>query len=142
MPTRAHHRSRVVATACVAAAHAYLASIGSVGYLNFTVRSDYPLLHELASSTLWTWLHAIAAVAILASLTSPYRHCWVGTPRATVACSFGFAIMLVWSVFNFLWGFSTIRPVSLAGPGLALAVAAGEQLLAHAWNREATTKDG
>jgi hypothetical protein len=44
-------------------------------------------------------------------------------------------MMFTWAFFNLLWGLSTVRPVSLAGPGLALVAAAGEQLLARRWAR-------
>lgn len=140
-PSHAHHQSRVFATLGAAMAHGYLATIGSAGYLNFTVPSEYPLLHLMASSHVWTWIHAGVTVVLLSSLHKPYKPCWLGTNRAAAACSVGFATMFIWAFFNMLWGLSTISPVSLAGPGLAFAVAAGEQLLAHAWNRGAPTKD-
>ena len=141
MPTHAHHRARTFATVGAAAAHGYLAILGFIGSLDFTVPSEYALLHELAGAHLWAWVHGAVALLLLTALGKPYQMCRIGTVRASVACSIGFALMLIWAFFNLLWGLSTVRPVSLAGPGLAFIVAAGEQLLAHAWNRGALTKD-
>lgn len=126
----------------VAVAHLYLAALGAVGNLNYTVPSRYTLLQEVANDHLWAWLHALAAVVLLSSLRHPYRHLQgFDSPRATIASSFGFSIMAIWAFFNMLWGVSSIRPVSLAGPGLAFIVAIGEQLLAHAWSRGALIRD-
>lgn len=132
----AHHRSLGVATVFAAAAHGYLSILGMLGFLNYTVPTRYELLDEVASATLWAWLHGITAVILIASLANP---CWrvhrFDAPIAAVVTSVGFAFMFVWAFFNMLWGLTTIRPVSLAGPGLAFSVAVGEQLLANAWNR-------
>lgn len=140
MPTRAHHRSRVAATVGAATAHAYLSLIGVHGYLDYTVATRYTLLEEVAGQHVWAWIHGAVTVILLLTLFDPYRRVRE-TPVIFIACSMAFAAMLIWAFFNMLWGLSTVRPVSLAGPGLALVVAAGEQLLAHAWNRGASTRD-
>jgi hypothetical protein len=142
MPSQAHHRSRVIGTAGAALAHIYLAVLGTIGYLNYTVPTRYEFLYIVADQWAWSWIHGAIAMFLLASLLAPYRRVPVlETTLAQIACSCAFAVMLTWAFFNALWGLSTIRPVSLAAPGLAIIVAVGEQVLAHAWNRGATTRD-
>lgn len=146
MPSQGHHRSRVIGTVGAAAAHTYLSVLGLFDYLNFTVNTRYGGLHEAADEEAWAWIHLGVAVFLISSLAWSYhrvrlRGPWEEMTITAVACSVGFAAMFTWAFFNFLWGLTTIRPVSLAGPGLAFAVAAGEQLLAHAWNRGALTRD-
>lgn len=139
----AHHRSLVIGTLGAAMAHGYLATLGFLGYLNYTVGTNYVLLNEIASDDLWAWIFTITAILLLVSVFIPYRRVKLfNAPFAQVICSVAFAAMLTWAFFTLLWGLSTTRPVSLAGPGLAFAVSAGEQLMAHAWNRGATTRDG
>jgi hypothetical protein len=140
MPTAAHHRSRVVTTAVVACAHAYLGLIGFSGLLNYTVPTQYEFLEEIGAESYWSWIHVLCAALISASLLAPtYRPRlgpWISElPLAALACALGFALLTTWALFNLLWGLSAVRPVSLAGPGMALVVALGEQLLAHAWTR-------
>lgn len=146
MPTPAHHRGRVLATTGVAVAHGYLSLIAFNGLLNYTVPTYYSVLEQIASETYWAWIHLVCALLLLGSLRSPlYRlriRSWSSDlPLAALACSLGFAMLTTWALFNLLWGLSTIRPVSLAGPGLALVVAFGEQLLANAWTRGTYTRD-
>lgn len=140
MPTAGHYRSRVVTTAVVACAHCYLAMIGFTGLLNYTVPTRYQFLEEIGAEQYWSWIHLACAAVLLASLTAPTYRPKLGSwtselPLAALACALGFALLTSWALFNLLWGLSTVRPVSLAGPGLALVVALGEQLLAHAWTR-------
>lgn len=140
MPTAAHHRSRVVTMSLVAGAHGYLAAIGFTGLLNYTVPTQYEFLEEVAAEAYWSWVHLACAAVLLAALLAPTYRPRIGPwtselPLAALACSVGFALLTSWALFNLLWGLSAVRPVSLAGPGLALVVALGEQLLAHAWTR-------
>lgn len=140
MPTAGHHRSRVITTTLVAAAHGYLALIGFTGLLNYTVPTKYEFLEEVAAEPYWSWTHLICGTVILASLIAPTYRPKIGPwtselPLAALACALGFALLTSWALFNLLWGLSAVRPVSLAGPGMALVVALGEQLLAHAWTR-------
>lgn len=142
MLSREHHRLRLFGTLGAIVAHTYLAAIGTVSLLNYTVPSRYSILAEVASDDLWTWLHAICAVVLLVGLHNPTRRIpYFGNRLIAVACSLGFAFMLTWAFFNLVWGLTAVSPVSLAGPGLAIVVAAGEQMLAYAWNRGALTKD-
>lgn len=136
MPTPAHHRARVAGTLGAAAAHGYLAVLAATGYLNYTVPTRYRLIDEIASDFLWLWIHAAVVMILLLSLRRPtWQPRWPDAPIAAIACSIAFSAMATWAFFNLLWGLSTVRPVSLAGPGLALVVAAGEHLLANAWIR-------
>lgn len=140
MPSPAHHRSRAFGTLGAAGAHTYLAVIGFMSLLDFTVPTEYEVLEQIASQDYWSWIHLGCAVTLVLSLWSPYRSLRIRRwhselPLASIACSIGFTMMFVWALFNMLWGLSATRPVSLAGPGLALIVAAGEQLLANAWTR-------
>lgn len=140
MPTRAHHRTRVFSTAAAAGAHGYLATIGALGLLNYTVPTPYAVLEEIAAESYWFWIHAVCSILLLASLRAPYAHprirnWYAEVPYAVIACQIGFTMMFCWALFNLLWGLSVERPVSLAGPGLAFIVAAGEQILANAWMR-------
>jgi hypothetical protein len=140
MPTVAHHRSRVFTTVLVACAHIYLALIGFVGLLNYTVPTPYEILEEIAAEEYWSWVHLACAAILLASLCAPKFYPHLGPwrselPLVALACSAGFALLTSWALFNLLWGLSAVRPVSLAGPGMALVVALGEQLLANAWTR-------
>lgn len=142
MLSREHHRLRILGTLGAIAAHVYLAAIGTVSLLNYTVPSRYQILGEVASDDLWTWIHAGCATLLTLALFFPHlRVPPRGNRFPAVACSVGFAFMLTWAFFNLIWGVSAISPVSLAGPGLAIVVAAGEQMLAYAWNRGALTKD-
>jgi hypothetical protein len=136
MPTASHYRARVAGTLGAAGAHSYLATIGSLGLLNYTVPTEYSLIDEVAAEPYWAWIHAVVALALVGSLWRPtWKPLGGDLPVTAIACSLGFAMMFSWAFFNLLWGLSTVRPVSLAGPGLALIVAAGEQLLANAWTR-------
>lgn len=135
-----HHRARIAATLGAAGAHLYLSVLGSIGFLNYTVETRYTLLNDVAADFLWAWIHGAVALLLVASLLKSHtRFREMAVPA--IACNIGFAAMFTWAFFNFIWGMSTVRPVSLAGPGLAFAVAAGEQLLANAWNREDSTKE-
>lgn len=136
MPTAAHHRARVVATVGAGAAHAALSFLGAVDLLNYTVPTRYELIDQVAAQPLWTWIHAIIAILLWLTLFRPYAR-WRGdgTRVMSIACSVAFAAMSTWAFFNLMWGLSTVRPVSLAGPVMAFVVAAGEYLLANAWTR-------
>lgn len=140
VPTPAHHRGRVLATVVVAGAHGYLATIGFFGLLNYTVPTQYQVLQEVAAEEYWVWIHFICTLLLIGSLFAPKVRPQLGSwrsvlPLAALSCNIAFALMFSWALFNLLWGLSTHRPVSLAGPGLAFVVALGEQLLANAWTR-------
>lgn len=135
-----HHRAHVAATLGAAAAHFYLSVLGVVGFLNYMVETRYTLLNEVAADYLWAWIHGAVAVVLVASMFKWHTRFREMTLPA-IACSIAFAAMFTWAFFNLVWGVSTVRAVSLAGPGLAFTVAVGEQLLANAWNREASTKE-
>lgn len=135
-----HHRSRVITTVVVAGAHAYLAMIGFTGLLNYTITTKYEFLEQITRQQYWSWIHLACAAMLLASLLAPKHYPHIGPwrselPLVALACSAGFALLTSWALFNLLWGLSAVRPVSLAGPGMALVVALGEQLLANAWTR-------
>ncbi|HQW88953.1 MAG TPA: hypothetical protein PK478_03830 [Nitrospira sp.] len=114
--------------------------LGFIGFLNYTVGTTYELLNQVAADFLWAWIHGAVALVLVASLFKAHTRLREMSLPA-LACNIAFAAMFTWAFFNFIWGLSTVRPVSLAGPGLAFAVAAGEQLLANAWNRKASTKE-
>jgi hypothetical protein len=136
MPSPAHYRTRVVGTLLAAGAHAYLSLIGAMDLLNYTVPTRYVIVDQVASEHYWVWIHAIVAILLVAVLRRPMlRRTPESLPVASIACNIAFAMMFTWAFFNLLWGLSTVRPVSLAGPGLALVAAAGEQLLARRWAR-------
>lgn len=146
MPTAAHHRGRQLATLGAAGAHTYLGVIGLLDLLNYTVPTPYAVLEQIASEKYWAWIHIGCAVILVCSLGHPYHRPRIkkwrsDLPFASVACGIGFTMMFVWALFNLLWGLSTVRPVSLAGPGLAFIVAFGEQLLANAWVRGTHDKE-
>jgi hypothetical protein len=141
IPTAAHHRARVVGTLGAATAHGTLAYLGTQDLLNYTVPTRYSLIDQVASEHAWAWIHLTAAVLMLLSLRwGEWKRNENALPLPAIACSIGFALMFTWGFFNLLWGLSAIRPVSLAGPVLALIVAAGEHLLASAWNRGSHAK--
>ena len=136
MPDAAHHRARTAGTIGAAASHGYLAILASNELLNYTVPTRYRLVDEIASDFLWGWMHLLAMLLLIVAAWRP--HMWYGGRHinfAAIACSLGFAFMGTWAFFHLLWGLSATRPVSLAGPGLAFVVAAGEHLLAAAWRR-------
>jgi hypothetical protein len=140
MPSRAHYRARVSATVGAAVIHTYLAVIGWLGLLDYTVPTQYEVLAQIAAQDYWSWIMMGCAIFLLLSLLDPQRHVRIGThkaelPLAAVAANVGFTMMFVWAFFNLTWGLSADRPVSLAGPGLAFAVAFGELILASAWTR-------
>ena len=135
-----HYRASVAATLGAATAHLYLSVLGFIGFLNYTVGTTYELLNQVAADFLWAWIHGAVALVLVTSLFKAHtRFREMSLPA--LACNIAFAAMFTWAFFNLIWGLSTVRPVSLAGPGLAFAVAAGEQLLANAWNRKASTKE-
>jgi len=145
MPTAAHHRGRVLATLGAAGAHLYLAVIAFAGLLNYTVPTKYEVLQQIAAQDAWAWIMLVCALLLVGSLAAPKHHVQIGAwhsalPLAALACNIGFAMLTTWALFNMLWGMSTARPVSLAGPGMAFIVALGEQLLANAWTRGSHTK--
>lgn len=143
MPTAAHHRARVAGTLGAAGAHTFLATIGALDLLNYTVPTKYELVDQVAAEGHWALAHAIIAVVLVVSLRwGEWRRTPHSMPVPAIACSAAFAIMFTWAFFNLLWGLSAVRPVSLAGPGLAFIVAAGEHLLATAWNRGTYNKAG
>lgn len=140
MPTAGHHRARVVSTVGAAAIHAYLAILGWVGLLDYTVPTQYEVLQQIAAQDYWSWIMIGCSVFLLVSLRAPYKHVTFRRhtselPLAAVACNTGFTMLFVWAFFNLVWGLSAQRPVSLAGPGLAFAVSFGELVLATAWTR-------
>jgi hypothetical protein len=145
MPTAAHHRGRVLATLGAAGAHLYLSVIAFAGLLNYTVPTKYAVLEQIAAQDAWAWIHLGCAALLVGSLAKPLHHIEIRSwrselPLAALACNVGFAMLTTWALFNMLWGLSTARPVSLAGPGMAFVVALGEQLLANAWTRGTHTK--
>lgn len=132
-----HHRALLLGTAGVSLAHGYLSVLGFLGLLNYTVPTKYEALDEAAGDQIWAWVHLACAVLLVVSLVGDRRG-WTarnGYPFTALACNIGFAMMFTWAFFNLLWGLTAQRPVSLAGPGLAFVVAAGEQLLANGWMR-------
>lgn len=140
MPTDNHHRGRVFATLCVAGAHGYLSLLGFTRLLNYTVPTEYAVLEQVAAQDTWAWVHAGVALLMVVALARPHVKPKIGNhvsylTAIALACNVGFAFMFSWAFFNLLWGLTVDRPVSLAGPGLAFAVALGEQLLANAWTR-------
>ncbi len=140
MPSRAHYRARVSATLGAAATHAFLCVLAAVDLLNYTVPTQYEVLAHIAAEDYWAWIHAGCAVVLCLSLINPGKHIrirsWTSElPAAAVACNIGFTMMFCWAFFNMVWGLSAERPVSLAGPGLAFAVAFGELILASSWTR-------
>ena len=141
-------RSRVVTTLVIAAAHLYLATLAHFDLLNFTQPTVFRVLTQAASTDAWMWIHAsvgllLVAVLLIGPESYPELR-WLGRrwtsalPLGSLACSVGFAAMTTWAFFYALWGLTAIRPVTLAGPGLAIVVALGEQLLANAWSRGST----
>jgi hypothetical protein len=140
MPTREHHRARVVSTLGAAAAHVYLSVIGAIGLLDYTVPTVYQVLQSIADQDYWIWIHAGCAALLICSLCHPKKHFHIRSwstelPLAAFACNVGFTMMFTWAFFNMVWGLSAERPVSLAGPGLAFFVAFGELILATSWTR-------
>jgi hypothetical protein len=140
MPTAAHHRGRVIATVGAAGAHAYLAVLAAVDLLNYTVPTKYAVLTRIAGEDYWAWVHALCALLLVGVLAAPFRRIVVRThrseaPLVVIALNLSASFLATWGFFNMLWGLSAERPVSLAGPGLAMVVAAGEHLLANAWMR-------
>lgn len=140
MTDSSHHRGRVLATLCVAAAHVYLSVLGFTGYLSYTSPTKYEVLAQVAAQDTWAWVHAGVALLFFVTLARPHFRPAIGKHTSyltsiALACNIGFALMFSWAFFHLLWGLTVERPVSLAGPGLAFAVALGEQLLANAWTR-------
>lgn len=141
----AARRGRVLATLVAAGAHTYLATLGAIHMLNYTVDTTFEVLALAASSEAWTWIHGACAVLLVGAVAyGPEKHlharwrqlrwrCFF--PVGSIACSVSFAMLTTWAFFSMVWGLTTVRPVSLAGPGLAFVVAFGEQLLANAWMR-------
>ena len=105
----------------VASAHVLLAVLGITNKLEFTQRSTFPVLETAASTELWVPIHLVIGIGLI---FATLKHKW---ERCALSASAGF--MGTWSVFNLLWGLSTIREVSLAGPTLGLCVAASAYVL-------------
>jgi len=145
MPTAAHHHSRVVATYWAAGAHVALGLLAAFHLLNYTVPTKYEVLQQIASQGYWIWIHFACAALLVGSLRIHTSHVHIRSwtselPASAIACNIGFAMMTTWALFNLLWGLTSQRPVSLAGPALAFVVASGEQLLANAWTRGTHTR--
>lgn len=142
MPTPSHHRARVGGTVGAAVAHGGLSALGMFNLLDYTVPTRYVLIAEVGGDHRWVWIHGLIAIALMLSLIRPYWRPWKHSPRITsLVGSLAFGAMAGWSFFALLWGMSSIRPVSLAGPLLGFVVAAGEHLLANAWTRGTHNKD-
>ena len=114
--------ARSLSMLAIASAHLMLGVLGLLNRLEFTQHSSFPVLELAASLEIWVPIHSACGAWVL-YVTFRNRF----ELQATSA-SAGF--MATWAVFNFLWGLSTIRAVSLAGPVLAFSIAAVSYFMA------------
>jgi len=120
--------ARLVATGAMGFACAYLSVAHYFGRLNYTVPTTEPLLGAIVLSTIWPT--AFLGVGTFVGVAMLARR-WHRQAMQTV-----FAVMAPWGLFNLAWGLTSERPVSLAGPGLAIVVAIVAQALALTWVTE------
>ena len=118
---------RIYMTLAIAASHGTLALLGIIGRLSYAVPSHYELLREVMTSDAWVWLHALAAIVLIASL--------IGRRQQVNALGFSAGVMGAWSFISLFWGLSTNIPVSLVSPVLGASVTALTYLLCASWAR-------
>lgn len=103
-----------------------MSALAYVNLLEFTVPTSYVFIAQAANGDFWMYLHAACGLFVIAAVFRPALY------RQAMSAAAGF--MFVWSFFNLVWGLSTVdgQPVSLAGPVLGGAIAAGAFIMALA----------
>ena len=132
MDGRGKARLRFLGTVATSLVHFYMAFLGFIGRLNYTVDSRYVWVEQIARADYWAVIHLIAGATLVAGLHFQ-RH-------EGKALSWSWAVMLTWTVFNMLWALTTVRAVSLVAPGLAAFVALGAFVLSRSWDATPITK--
>lgn len=110
---RIHARS--VSAAFVGSGHVALFVLALTHHLAFTAPSEFQLLVMLGTDNLWLVVHLVCAVVIAIALVRPRF--------LTQALSLSAGWMGAWGFFALLTALTAIRPVSFAGPLLAIVLA-------------------
>lgn len=116
---------RRLLTTTIAAGHLLLLGLYATDRLSYTVDSRYVFLQHVAENPIWLLVHGTAAAWLLSSIVLR-RH-------QIQACAYSAGVMGTWAMLGLVWGLTTVRPVSLIGPAMALVVTAFAYLLSQAW---------
>lgn len=117
--------ARKVIGACLAAGHVSLFSLAVTNRLLFSVPIEFKFLQLAASNQIWLLIHLLCAVVITISL--------VANRFQVQAMSMSSGALGAWGFIMLLGGMITATHVSLAGPVLALVLAAVAYSVAMSW---------
>lgn len=120
---RAH--ARRLCAACIALGHVGIVALGLTHRLAFGDPSGYRFLAVIGDNPTWILVHAACAIVLMTSIARDKGH--------VTALSFSSGWMGVWGFLTLLGGLTSPSPVSLAGPVLAIVLAATAYSGAMAW---------
>lgn len=126
MLSEAKQRARMGATLAVLGTHGALAVLALVNRLAYTVPPEYEFLAIAATNPVWVALHGGVFLAGLVAVR------FFRDAMFEVA-SISAGVLGAWSLMNLMWGLNPVRPVSLAGPVLALGMSLAAYFLARLW---------
>lgn len=117
--------ARKISGACIALGHVSLFTLAVTHRLEFSTPTEYKFLQLAALNEAWLIIHAVCASAIVVSLMLDKMH--VQSLSMSAGC------MGAWGFISLLGGLTTVRPVSLAGPVLALVLSSVAYSVVMSW---------
>lgn len=118
-------QARNLCTFALGIAQLALAFLALIDRLNITVPVQHPLLASLASDNFWGGIFLASGLLTVVGMFLVHLK--------SVAMAYAASALFSWGVFQLLYATDTIRPVSLAGPVLAICVSPVGIALSNSW---------
>ena len=118
-------QARNVCTVALGIAQLALAFLALINHLNITVPVSHPLYDALASDNFWSGVFLTSGLLTIVSMFIVHLK--------SVAMAYAASALFSWGVFQLLYALDTVRPVSYAGPVLAICVSPVGIALANSW---------